>query len=233
MRIIHAIFPIVVVFSQLQNAVGQDFFDLNFEDAVIVPVPSGPYYPYSVYASDALPGWTVGVGNFQGTGTIFYNDESLGATAVQLFGVNSQYSAPPLDGNFSIDLYGGVTSTAGASISQTALVPAGTAAIEFIASGNPQYGGPLLVSLGGQNVSYSAISTAPSYTTYAGNIPLTLAGQIETLSFTAPEGNNNYWEMDDIQFSSTAVPEPYALGWICLCAFFLCRSTKWLTPCQS
>jgi hypothetical protein len=205
----------------LQNAIGQAFQDLNFEHATIVSDPNSAYYPYTVYASNALPGWTVGAGNFQGTSEIFYDDESLGATSVQLFGTNSQYSLPPLDGNFSIDLYGGLTSTAGASISQTAIVPGSAAAIQFIASGQPQYGS-LLVALGGQNISYFAISTGPNYTTYGGNIPPALAGQSETLSFTAPEGDNNNWEIDDIQFSPTPVPEPGVGSMVVFGAVVLC-----------
>jgi hypothetical protein len=104
-------------------------------------------------------------------------------------------------------------------------VPADTVAIQFIAEGNPELGS-LLVSLGGQNISYYAISSGPTYTTYGGNIPLSLASQIETLSFTAAEGYNNNWEIDDIQFSPTAVPEPQALGWICFGVFFLSRRMK-------
>jgi hypothetical protein len=229
MKTICITFLTVAVLSQLQNAIGQNFVDLNFEDAKIVSDPSSPYYPYAVYANNALPGWTVGAGNFLGTSEIIYNDQWLGATSVQLFGTNSEYSPPPLNGKFSLDLYGGSTSTAGASISQTGLVPADTAAIQFIASGNPEFGS-LLVSLDGQNISYSVITTGPDYTTYGVNIPSALAGQIETLSFTAAEGGGNNWELDDIQFSSTPVPEPNALSWIPMGALFLCWRRKWLTP---
>jgi|HubBroStandDraft_5_1064220.scaffolds.fasta_scaffold232400_1 hypothetical protein len=203
-------FLFVGILFQLNCAVGQNFADLDFENAVIVPASSSPYYPYAVYASEALPGWMVGSGNYLGVSTINYDDTSLGATSVQLFGVDSQYSEPPLAGNFSIDLYGGVTSAAGASISQTAVVPSGAAAIEFIASGSSQFGA-LLVSLGGQDISYSAISVGPDFTTYAANIPPALADQIETLSFTATEGDNNYWEIDNIGFSPNSVPEPTTL----------------------
>jgi hypothetical protein len=67
--------------------------------------------------------------------------------------------------------------------------------------------------LGNQNISFSALSTGANYTLYGGNIPLAFAGQSEQLMFSALEGEN-FWNIDDIQFSSTAVPEPneFALG---------------------
>src|SRR5690242_997379 len=84
-------------------AFGQGFINLNFEQAVIVTDPSVPYYPYGVYASSALPGWTA-VGFISPT-YILYDDISLGATSVTLCGTNSPYSPSALHGQFSIDLY--------------------------------------------------------------------------------------------------------------------------------
>jgi hypothetical protein len=46
------------------------------------------------------------------------------------------------------------------------------------------------------------------------------AGQIRELTFFAAPGANNYWEIDNIQFSSSPVPEPSVLalfaGGLCL-----------------
>ncbi|MGH7991659.1 MAG: hypothetical protein ACREDS_15905, partial [Limisphaerales bacterium] len=96
-------------------------------------------------------------------------------------------------------------------------VPANAASILFIAQApNPLLGGTLLVSLGGRNIIFSAISTEPNYTSHSGNIPAGLAGQSEQLIFSAVAGNNNYWEIDDIQFSPSSVSEPSTLG-RCLC----------------
>ncbi len=189
----------------------QGFANLDFEQAVIVTDPSVPYYPYGVYASYALPGWTA-VGFISPT-YILYNDISLGATSVTLCGANSSYSPSALSGLFSIDLYGGSgVGLSAASISQTGLVPANAISIRFIAKGVPQpFGGPLLVSVGGQNIPYFAISTDQNYTVYAGDISA-YAGQVAQLTFSAPNGVNNYWEFDDIQFSSIPVPEPSTLG---------------------
>lgn len=203
----------LIAFSR--NACGQNFVNLNFEQAEIVFDPSDSSIG-GVYASDAIPGWTVG-NDFLGTNDILYNELSLGAPSVSLCGPPSKGSVSPtpapLDGNYSIDLYGGVPGETypqlGISISQTALVPASAESIRFIASSDG--GGPLLVSLGGQNILCSAISTGPDYTLYGGDISA-FAGQIETLTFHAPIGVNNYWELDDIKLSSLPAPEPDVLS---------------------
>jgi len=205
------------------SGLAQSFVDLDFEDAVIVPDPSSPYYPNAVYASDSLPGWTV-TGNFMGPSEIFYNDISLGSPSVSIFDANgpSRIYYPVLDEEFSVDLYGGSLQTPGVSINQTGLVPAYAASILFIASPNGSpLGGPLLVSLGGQNISFSALSAGPNYTVYGGNIPSGLAGESEPLTFAVPAGGNNFWELDDIQFSATPVPEPSSSGLFALGALFV------------
>jgi hypothetical protein len=212
----------IVLLALVQNGEAQGFVNLDFEDAIIVADPSSPYYPNAVYASDAIPGWAV-TGNFLGPNEIVYNALSLGAPSVALLGVNSQYIPLPLDGAFSIDLYGGAGPSTNVSISQMGLVPANAASIRFSAQGvnPPSAGGPLLVSLGGQSISFSAISTGPNYTLYGGNIPSAFAGQNEQLTFLAPtDGGNNYWEIDDIQFSPSSVPEPSVFGLFALGGLF-------------
>src|SRR5450756_1045521 len=184
---------------------GQGFVNLGFESAVIVSDPSSPYRN-AVYAANAIPGWTA-------TGflspDIFYNDLSLGSTSVSLFGPGGGF--PILSGNYTIALYGGVGVATGASISQTGLVPADAASIQFKAQnpGLPGYG-ILLVSLGGQNISFSAVSAGPNYMVYGGDISA-FAGQVAQLSFTAPVGGHNYWVLDDIQFVAVPEPNTYAL----------------------
>jgi hypothetical protein len=184
----------------------QGFINLDFEEAVIVPDSSNPYSPNAVYASDAIPGWTPT--GFTGPTWVLYNTASAGSTSVSILGTSG--FPPALDGLFSVYLYGGGTA-ASASISQTGLVPVGTESLLFEAQ---QFGaGTLQVFLGNQNISFSALSTGANYTLYGGNIPLAFAGQSEQLMFSALEGEN-FWNIDDIQFSSTAVPEPneFALG---------------------
>jgi hypothetical protein len=75
-------------------------------------------------------------------------------------------------------------------------------------------GGPLLLSLGGQNIPYSVLSVGSGFTTYEADISA-FAGQVEELKFQASQGNNNFWEIDSIQFSNLVVPEPSASGIFC------------------
>jgi len=212
----------VILLCSVRIGCSQGFINFNFEGATIVPDPASPYYPNAVNASDALPGWTV-VGLIS-PNDILYNDISLGATSVSLQGANGSF--PSLDGAFSVNLYGGVpTSPTGASISQTGLVPLNAASLRFIAQGVSFGGGPLLVSLGGQNIPFSAISTSPNYTMYGGDISA-FAGQVKQLMFTAPQGANNYWTIDDIQFSVNPVPEPATCGLI-LCGAAVFGVNRW------
>lgn len=195
---------------------GQSFTNLNFEQAKIVPDPSSSYYPNAVYASSAIPGWTP-VG-FLGS-DINYNDTSLGAPDVELYGKNDMYGPNSLDGNYSIGIYGGGGYSGfptGASISQTAVVPADALSIRFIAQGElaPQgslYGGPLLVSLQGQNIPITVLSTSSAFMTFGGDVSA-FAGQLSQLTIDAPLGVNNYWEIDDITFSPLPIPEPSTLS---------------------
>jgi hypothetical protein len=93
-----------------------------------------------------------------------------------------------------------------AFIGQTGTIPVGTQSLTFFAN---QSG--LQVSFGGQNLSFSAIGTGAGYTIYGANIS-SYAGQTGQLLFTTPGVASAL--LDDIQFSTTAVPEPseFALG---------------------
>ena len=108
------------------------------------------------------------------------------------------------------------------SISQTGLVPVSAKSILFVAQGGGAPGAViLLVSLGGQNIPFYALSTVAPYTSvYGGNIPPTFAGQIEQLTFSALEGEN-FWNIDDVQFSSSSVPEPSEFALAALGALLL------------
>ena len=122
------------------------------------------------------------------------------ADAVELYGSN----ALVIGGAFSLSL------SPGGSIAQTALVPAGTQLFLFKGRGI----GPaasLVVSLGGQDLPYIALSNGPSYTLYGADVSA-FAGQTATLAFAAPMPE---FLIDDIQFSPLAIPEPSFLALAC------------------
>jgi hypothetical protein len=78
-----------------------------------------------------------------------------------------------------------------------------------------------LVSLGGQNVPFFALSTVAPYTILYGGDISAFAGQSEQLMFSALQGENNGWNIDDIQFSSSSVPEPSVFALTALGALLL------------
>jgi hypothetical protein len=202
------------------TAPAQSFLNLNFEQAS--PVSAGePFNPYAVTVSSALPDWSVSYGGVPQT-EINYNALSTGATAVALVGPGNS----PLDGNYSVVLTGGVTSS-GASISQTGLIPSGTQTLEF----ELQLGAAssLEVLVGTQNVPYTLLATGPNYILLGANISA-WANQTEQLTFFAPESTQLIdYEIDDISFSPTALtPEPNplflsGLGGILFAACKWCR----------
>ena len=203
-------FPIALSF--LQSVFGQGFVNLNFEQAVFKPDPSDPSGFGSYYASNAIPGWTP-------TGGIAAPDVgsnliTLGAYDISLVDTNGWIK--PLDGKYSIWLYGGAEPpVGGVSISQTGVVPLTAQSIQFKANFSTATDSLLLLSLGGQNIPFFELSSTANYTIFGGDISA-FAGQLETLTFALPPGNNNIWELDDIQFSSSPVPEPSSIGLLAL-----------------
>lgn len=180
------------------------FQNLGFESANIPNgTPPGP-----IATSNALPGWNVFYGSNQISQT-FYNDVSTGATQATLVGANDPFGPNAIEGNFGVLLQGGSTLPY-AAITQTGLVPGSAESILFKADSM----GPMVLSLGGQDISYFAIGSGLNYTLYGGNIPISLAGQVEELEFSVPEGpgGNNAWNIDSVVFSSSPLPEPGTLA---------------------
>jgi hypothetical protein len=89
------------------------------------------------------------------------------------------------------------------------LVPAGTASLLVEAY---VFGSPFSVTLGGQALQLVPLESFAHYTLWGANIPSSMAGQSETLSFVEPASATvvpTILELDDISFSPTAViPEP-------------------------
>ncbi len=184
------------------SAVAQDDFgNLNFEDAN--PITASPGY---VTSASAIPDWTAAIAGAT-QDQIWENGFSTGAPAISLISAN--YGA--IDGNYSVLLTGSISS---ASISQTGEIPPGTQSLLFDAEPFPR-GGPLVVTVGNDNLTLFPIQIGANFNVYGANITA-WGGQTEQLTFTAV-GNNttfNVWEIDDISFSPTAVvpePNPFAL----------------------
>jgi hypothetical protein len=180
----------------------QGFVNLDFESAN----PSG-YSPNSdnVPIGSALPGWSGFYGNNQ-INQVWYDAISTGGQMISVVDTNIGFSFFfPIQGKYSVYLFGG--DSLSSTISQTALVPVGTTTLLFDAYNS---GTPFIVTLGGQTVSMTPLQTFSNYTLYGADIS-SFAGQVATLSFTEPIAANtppSVLKLDNIQFSTTAVPEP-------------------------
>ncbi len=212
------------LFLGVLPALGQGSFqNLNFESALI----DQTHAPGGVSTTDALPGWTAYSSTNQATQVLF-NDFCLGATCISLLGTNSPVG-PPIEGGFSVLLQGGVSGPGtlhptAASIRQTGLVPASSRSVRFKAQldslGVP---GVLSMSLDGVNIPYVSLSSGPNYTLYGGDISA-FAGRTAELGFSLFGGagiDYSIWNLDSIEFSDLAVPEPSVLGLSLLGALLL------------
>jgi len=118
--------------------------------------------------------------------------------------------AVPLQGNYSVFLFGAPDGPT--VLSQTGLVPsfAKSMDVDLAYSGVPL----LVVAMNGQTIPLIPIATFPNYTQYAGDISA-FADQEVLLSFTElpPSGTPpSIVELDDIQFSTSPIPEPSTLA---------------------
>ena len=186
------------VFALVSSGLSQSFVNLDFEDSTIVSSnPSG--YGFNTGTAD-VPGWTEYYGwedaNYPGGMTVVYNNQTLDAPCVALWDTN--YWQPAIEGNFSLFLYGGDTSsfTNGASVGQTGQIPLTAKSITY-------WGSRLQVTFNGQMLLLYAISNNANYTIYGADISA-YSGQTGELRFTAPFRNSGL--LDDIQFSSTPLP---------------------------
>jgi hypothetical protein len=182
---------------------GQAFTNLNFESAQVV-FTSTNGIEVNIAAASALPGWSTFSGTNQ-LSQVGYNP-SFAAIPLPVDLVGSNASV--IDGNFSVLLFDNLLGNTG-FISQTGLVPNDAKSLPFDATLPPAR-----VSLGGQSLSFIAISNAlnssgHSYTIYGADIS-GFGSQEETLTFSGA------CYLDNIQFSTTAIPEPSAISIVCL-----------------
>jgi len=202
------------------------FQNLGFESATLVPVST-----IMVQFAPAFPSWSGYVGGVQQSSAA-YNRVALDSSAISI--IDHGWSNPfggvggVIDGSFTAVLQAGVvgsiTNVADTTLSQTAVVPSSAQSLQFKAylAGSPL--SALEVTLGGQQLSLTALGSGANYTLYGAAIPA-WAGQTAELDFTVLAGNphisNNYVFLDDIQFSNSSIPEPSTLGLSALGALLL------------
>ncbi len=209
--------PVVLIASVIL-AYGQGFSNLNFESAYDLPAnPDGE--GELVPVTSALPDWTAYEGSLA-LSEIYYVSNTLGNVSGT---VEREGGSLALSGNnLSVGLYDG------GSISQTAMVPGNAESLDFEAF-LPGPAANLVVTLGGQKLSYSALYDGPNYIEYGANIPSAMEGQTEALIFSCNEGPGSGGAiLDNIQFSPSATPEPGEMALIGLGAvlFYMSKRRK-------
>src|SRR5437867_549501 len=96
---------VAVFLIAVASAVGQGtFFNLGFENATIVRDTNSPYYPYAVFASNAIPRWTAYISDVPQQ-DIIYNNLSLGASWISIHDSNGLI--PVIEGRYTMFLQQG------------------------------------------------------------------------------------------------------------------------------
>jgi hypothetical protein len=214
MKILHKCLSLPLALLCCEIASGQGFVNLGFENTKLTAFLVNEYSGY--YATNGtVPGWDWSPHQTFGFGdpntTVAFNNIALDAPYVTLQGANG--FIPAIRGNYSILLQGGsfyVSSNAYAAIWQTGQIPSSAVSLIY-------WGGALQVSFNGQNLPLYDMGDTPNYTIWGADISA-YAGQTGQLMFTAP------WQttamLDNIQFSSSPIPEPTALS-LFICGAFL------------
>jgi len=200
---------IVVLLMVTPHVIAQGFANLNFEFANI---PNGTSTGSLIPIADALPHWfayynsaTFGL---EPTTQMAYDGISTGGPVISILDENNP-GAPyfdPLQGSYSALLFGGVGFSS--SISQTGTITAGTQSLLMDAW---SYDASPIVVINGGPINMIPLQTFANYTLFGGTVPAADVGPSVTLSFTEPSpatGGPSEFELDNISFSQTAVPEP-------------------------
>lgn len=207
MKLPNTIRCIFLWFLLAGSAFGQDFVNLDFESATLVPVGGGSQY---VQFAQAFPGWTEAISGAFNTNAL-YDSMYLDSAGVCLIDTKANSLATAvIDGSYTALLQSGLGYSNGfgfptdATLSQTGLVPPGTKSLEFKAASS----GKFAVTLGGQTLSLTVLGGGTNYALYGADISQ-WAGQTAQLSFTIfadkPHVNDESLFLDDIRFSPESV----------------------------
>lgn len=216
---------IVVSIAALLTAsyasLGADFVNLDFESAVLVRTPND--YAIEYEAGSAVPGWILGSSENPQT-TVFDATQFLdqGRRAGVYLATPYTVSVNPasvLSGNYSvyIPIYnnGGIPPNSAITLSQVGTVPIDAKALTFFGLIGITPDPPVAtftVSFANNALPLVEISNEGAYKVYGADIS-PYSGQTGELKFELTPGVwGSYATLDQIAFSTVAVPEPSVLG---------------------
>ena len=190
-----ALIGFLVLLGRVGNS--QGFVNLNFENANLTGYPPESEVP----AANAFPGWTVSADY------VLYDNFSLSGEAISIIDTNSSYMGYTIQGKYYAFFEAGNSpgSTQTISLGQAGTIPTGTESITF-------WGdiGGLQITFDGQPLAFSEISSLANYNIYAADISQ-FAGDTGQLLFSMPAYGGSA-TLDNIQFSTSPVPEPGTLA---------------------
>jgi len=231
--------PTVFLLLAASSALAQgNFQNLDFESAVVPNVPPDQFvYPISL--TNILPGWTGYYNTNQGQfGS--YNGVPMSRVNIGLVdGHTSYYSNFVIEGYFTAVLQTGNVNPpltyGSAGIGQTSLIPGDARSLLFDARMLEGFTSNVLATVNGQVLPFTQVSAGANFIRYGIDISA-FAGQTAEIRFTAEPGfglPDPYTGvlLDNIQFSSSAIPEPSvltlsALGTLLLTCRFLRQHFK-------
>lgn len=198
----------------------QGFINFNFEQAQISNLTTNSY---GVFGLAVCQGWTA-YHNGEVVPYLDYNDLTLGSERVGLEGTNNARGLPAIQGKYFILLGGSSESFPhSAAIGQTGMIPSDAKSLTFQGS----VFGPAIVTFNGQVLPLVVVGNIPNYAIYGADVS-SYAGQTGELLFTGLGGSAlnpssiGGFILDNLQFSSTPVPEPNTLALAALGTLIFC-----------
>jgi hypothetical protein len=195
---------LLVLIVRIGNS--QGFVNFDFESANLTGYSPGNIVP----ASNAFPGWTVNAAY------IPYDDISLSGESISIIDTNSPNFTTSIQGKYYALFEAGNSPSSSETISlgQSGTIPDGTESMTFW--GNI---GGLQITFAGQSVAFSEIGSTANYNIYGANISQ-FAGDSGQLLFSLPAYDGSA-ALDNIQFSTSPIPEPSTLALFALGGVFL------------
>jgi hypothetical protein len=221
MNLIMRTFGIWFITAGFGTAQETPFRNLGFESARLPVIPISQEGGL-VSASDALRGWTVYPAPERWAG-IYHNATTFGSATIKVFGPNWRNSSDILTGNYSILLGGALVFPPGSAtavpsvpgIGQIGTIPSDSRSVRFETDGSSSF----TLTFAGTELPIFYVETKPRYQIWGADVGM-LAGQTGELRFVGSG------ILDEIAFSSLAVPEPGVLS-LLLGGFGLFRWLVW------
>jgi hypothetical protein len=193
---------LISLFGGLSVFAQGTFQNLDFESATPLPFGGGSH---AVPLEAAFPGW-VGYAGTQQVTTAFYPDVGIGSALIVLKATNTALAGARIAGNCTAVLQSGSfgLGTADVSLAQTGTISAAAMSLRFLARGNVE---SLTVLMNGQPLSFMPLQTFNGYSEFGADITA-YANQNAELRFVESYVGPRSVFLDNISFSSVAVPEP-------------------------